>query len=69
MYLKIRSFTITKEKRQNTPNLSEMGGMTHISHNEDISTIKGEASTSIYADLVNGKLYYVPNSKSLGKFG
>ena len=31
MYLKIRSsFTITKKKRQNTPNVPELGGMTHI---------------------------------------
>ena len=32
MYLKIRSssFTITKKKRQNTPNVPELGGMTHV---------------------------------------
>ena len=31
MYLKIRSsFTITKKKRQNTPNVPELGGMTHL---------------------------------------
>ena len=31
MYLKIRSsFTITKKKRKNTPNVPELGGMTHI---------------------------------------
>ena len=31
MYLKIRSsFTITKKKRQNTPNVPELGGMTHM---------------------------------------
>ena len=31
MYLKIRSsFTITKKKRQHTPNVTELGGMTHL---------------------------------------
>ena len=31
MYLKIRSsFTITKKKRKNTPNVPELGGMTHL---------------------------------------
>ena len=31
MYLKIRSsFKITKKQRQNTPNVPELGGMTHI---------------------------------------
>ena len=31
MYLKIRSsFTITKKKRQNTPNVPELGGMTQM---------------------------------------
>ena len=31
MYLKIRSsFTITKKKRQYTPNVTELGGMTHM---------------------------------------
>ena len=31
MYLKIRSsFTITKKKRQNTPNVPELGEMTHM---------------------------------------
>ena len=31
--------------------------------------IKGQASSSIYADWVNGGWFYKPNSKSLGKFG
>ena len=30
--------------------------------------IKGEAFTSIHADLVNEKWFYKPNSKGLGKF-